>query len=181
MKQQNEIKGRQQWNSPLEDYNLISEDSCKFLFEQAKLYFEETVEESEQLTERGIRILFLLLPAVAAIIAFWFSNQSKLKPLQGWSYVILLCSVLSIVFCLYNLFRLISPKTVHYRGTKPEDMMRPEIFKLKEPVQIEKALYISEIEQMEIRNSQRITIYRRIVYSFNLMMGSGIALLLRSI
>ena len=158
------------------------------MFEQSKLYFEETVEESEELTQRGIRTLFLLLPAVAAVIGFCVSNQDKLKPLQKFGTILLIIIALCLIFCIYNLFRLIRPKTIHYRGSKPEDMIRIEIFKLKEPVQIQKALYVSEIEryqikieQMEATNFERIRIYRYVVYSFNALAAIGILLLFRSI
>jgi hypothetical protein len=66
--------------------------------------------------------------------------------------------------------------------------MRPEIFGAREAENIEKAVYISEIErrqikieQMEECNLQRVIFYTRSVYSFNIMLFIGIILLLRAI
>lgn len=188
MSSKNQPTPREQWNSPIGDYDMLTDESCKLLFEQSKLYFEETVQESEELTQRGIRTLFLLLPAVAAVIGFCISNREKLKPVREFGVVLLITMALFLIFCLYHLFALIRPKTIHYRGSKPEEMMRPEIFSLKESVQIQKALYVSEIEryqvkieQMEATNNKRIKTYSYVVYSFNAMAAIGIVLLTRSI
>lgn len=137
----------QQWDSPISDYDIFTEESCKFLFEQSKFYFEETIQESEELTQRGLRTLFLLLPAIAALVGFCISNQEKLKPIRTPDLWLLALAASSLLICIFNLFELIRSKTVHYRGTKPKELMRPEIFKLKDPIQIQKALYISETER----------------------------------
>jgi len=102
--------------------------------------------------------------------------------------MLILLSVGAFVNCIYNLFKLISPKNMHYRGSKPIEAMRAEIFKLGKPSEVEKALYVSEIEryqvkieQMEFWNYERIQLYTGVVYSFNAMMAIGILLLILSI
>lgn len=179
---------RQQWNSPIIDYDVLSNESCKLLFEQSKLYFHETIEESEELTQRSTRMLFLLLPAIAAVVGFCISNQEKFKPFRAFDIFLIIGIAGCLTDCIYHLFKLISPKNMHYRGTKPEEMMRPEIFKLTEPSQVEKALFISEveryqvkIEQMEFLNFARMKMYAEVVYAFNIMIVLGIIMLIRTI
>lgn len=55
--------------------------------------------------------------------------------------MLILVSVGSFVNCIYNLFKLISPKNMHYRGSQPKEVMRKEIFKLGNSNEVEKALY----------------------------------------
>lgn len=176
------------WNSPINDYAILTLESCKLIFEQSKAYFDETIQESEELTQRSARMLFLLLPAVAAVVAFCFANQTKLRSLNNFRLMLILVSVGSFVNCIYNLFKLISPKNMHYRGSQPKEVMRKEIFKLGNSNEVEKALYVSEIEryqikieQMEFWNYERIRLYTAVVYSFNAMMIIGIFLLILSI
>jgi hypothetical protein len=179
---------RTQWNCPVPDYNILTEGTCKLLFEQAQAYFYETIRESEELTQRSTRMLFLLLPAVPAIVGYSISNQDKLKPLNNFDVMLILSSVGCLANCVFNLFKLISPKHIHYRGAQPEEMMRSEIFQLRDIKQVEKALFISEIERIQIKiehmefwNHERILLYTDVVYSFYAMMGIGVLLLLRSI
>jgi hypothetical protein len=177
---------RKQWNSPIPDYDLLSTETCNLLFNQSKDFFEETVSESEELTKRSTRMLFLFIPAVAAVIAYFINNRDKFKQLNNFRLLIAACGC--VVYCLYNLIVLIGPKNIHYKGNKPEQMMRKEIFQLGDINQVEKALYISEIEtyqikieQMEFWNYERIDIYVEFIYSFLIMVGIGIALLILSI
>lgn len=179
---------REQWNSPVSDYNMVSVEACRLIFDQAKIYFEETIVESEELTQRSIRILLLFLPSIITVIGFCISNQEKLKSLRQLDIFLLILSAGCAINCLSNLFKLINPKKGHYRGGKPEEIMRPEIFGTGDTENIEKALYISEIErcqikieQMEECNLRRVVFYTRLIYSFNIMLLIGILLLLRAI
>lgn len=179
---------RIQWNSPINDYDILTDDSCKLIFEQSKSYFEETIEESEELTQRSTRMLFLFLPAIAAVIGYCISHEEKLKPLDNFGIMLILSITGCAVNCAMNLFKLISPKKGHYRGGKPEEIMRKEIFQLRHTLHVQKALYISEIEryqvkieQMEYWNYKRILLYSEVIYSFNTMLFIGIILLIRSI
>lgn len=188
MKLHNPPKPRDFWNSPIDDYEILSSESCKLIFDESKIYFEETIQESEELTQRSLRFLVLLLPGFAAVAAFCISHQEKLKPLDSFDFMLLIGILGSIANCLYNLFRLISPKEGHYRGSKPEHIMRPEIFKLNNISIVEKALFVSEIERIQIKiermeylNSKRIYSYKEVIYSFNILIGIGIVLLCRSI
>jgi hypothetical protein len=179
---------RKQWNSPLADYDIISRDSCRLLFEQAKAYLDETIEESEELTQRSSRMLFLLLPAAGAIVGFIISNRERVKAPTQFDLLLILGVGICLFSCLMGLIKLFGVKNIHYRGAKPEEMMRPEIFKLKNMNQIEKALYISEIERMQVKieqmdqwNYERILNYLNVVKTFLLMMAIGTVLLVRSI
>jgi hypothetical protein len=156
---------RDQWNSPIPNYNVLTAEACKFIFEQSKAYFEETVLESEELTQRSARMLFLLLPGIAAVLAFTISNQDKLQPINNFRLMLLLSAVAAVENCVYNLFKLKSPKKIHYRGSKPEDIMRKEIVTIKDINQVEKALIISEIETYQVKSEQmEYWNYERISY-----------------
>lgn len=188
MRKQRPPQPRKEWASPIGDYHLLSDESCKLLMEQAKSYFEETIKESEELTQRSANMLFLLLPGIAAVVGYCISNQEKLRVLQNLDVFLIIVSIICLGFCLYNLFALISPKEIHYRGAKPEEAIRPEIFALGNPAEVEKALFVSEleryqikIENMEFWNYERIFLYRDVVISFNMLLIFGIALLARAI
>ena len=45
---------RREWNSPITEYDLLNEESCKLLLDQSKIYLNETIEESEELTQRSV-------------------------------------------------------------------------------------------------------------------------------
>src|SRR5438046_1375758 len=134
---------RDRWNSPLTDYDLLNEESCKLLFDQSKIYLNETIEESEELTQRSARMVFLLLPAIGAIIGFIISNEEKFKRFNQFNLFLLLCAGVCLFNCIWLLISLFSAKNIHYRGAKPEEMMRPEIFALNDGNEIEKAIYVS--------------------------------------
>ncbi|MEO5562384.1 MAG: hypothetical protein ABIR18_03090 [Chitinophagaceae bacterium] len=179
---------RAQWNSPVPDYNILTEGTCKLLFEQAQAYFYETIKESEALVQRSTTMLFLLLPAIATVIGYCISNQDKFKLLDNFDAMLILGAAGCISNCVFNLFRLISRQNIHYRGAQPEEMMRPDIFQLRDINQVERALFISEIERVQIKiehmefwNHERIFLYTDVVYSFYAMIGIGVVLLLRSI
>jgi len=181
-------KPRDQWNSPITDYDILTEESCKLLLEQSKNYLDETIQESEELTQRSTRMIFLLLPAVAAIIGFIILHREKFKPVDSINFLLIVGACICLINCIWDLFILFSPKNIHYRGAKPEEMMRPEIFQLRNEKQVEKAIYVSEIErtqikieQMEFWNYDRIITYSNFITAFLIMMGAGIVLLVRSI
>lgn len=138
--------------------------------------------------EPRMRMLFLFLPAIAAFIGYCISNREKFDILQSFDLMLIIAISGGISNCVFNLFKLISPKEGYYRGSKPQEVMRPEIFRVGRPEKVEKALYISEIEryqikieQMEIINHGRIFLYQEVIYSFNIVVFIGILLLIRSI
>jgi hypothetical protein len=179
---------REQWDSPIQDYDILNIDTCKIIFNQSKDYFEETVTESEELTQRSTRMLFLIIPGVAAVVGYIISNKEKFVSFNNFRLMLLIGITTCLTNCVYNLITLIGPKKMHYRGSKPEDIMREQIFHLKNDVQIEKATYVSEIEayevkieQMEFWNYERIILYLDFVYAFVVMVIIGIILLVLSI
>jgi len=188
MRRQIPAQPREVWDSPIQNYNLLSSVACTLLLDEARKYLDEAVEESEELTARSTRMLFLLLPAVAAVVGYCISNADKLHKLKNFDIFLLSVCIILLAFCLYCLFTLISPKNIHYRGAKPEDMMRPELLSLPNADEIEKALFVGEleryqikIEQMEFWNYERIFLYRDVVVSFNIMLAFGFLLLYRVI
>lgn len=179
---------REQWNSPLTDYDLLTEDACKLLLDHSKVYLNETIEESEELTQRSTKMLFLLLPAIAAIIGFVILNKDKFRRFNDIDFLLIIGIGVCLFNCILELFKLFSPKNIHYRGAKPEEMMRPEIFNLNNPTKVEKAIYVSEIERIQIKieqmeswNYDRILTYSNVIQSFLIMTGLGIVLLACSI
>lgn len=187
MKRQRPFISRNHWDSPIRGYSQLTSDACKLIFEQPKTYFEETVQESEELTQRSQRMLFLLLPAIAAVVAYCVSSKDKFKPLDSIGLLLLLMSIGAAVYCGFNLFMLISPKNMHYRGSKPEDVMRSEIFAITDPKVVEKALYISEIERCQIKieqieqwNRERIHLYINVIISFNIALTMGTILFVKA-
>ncbi|MDQ3847022.1 MAG: hypothetical protein M3342_23855, partial [Bacteroidota bacterium] len=173
---------------PIPDYDILTEDACKFILEQSKAYFEETVTESEQLTQRSSQMLFLLIPGIAAVLGFCVSNQEKLNHVNNFGFVLILADVGALAICIMNLFKLIGAKNMHYRGSKPKEVMRNEIFTLRDIKQVEKDLYVSEIEryqyeieQMEYWNYERILIYLETVKAFYAFVVIGIVLFILSI
>jgi len=156
--------------------------------DQSKVYLNETIEESEELTQRSTRMLFLLLPAIGAIIGFVIANKEKFKRLDQFDILLIIGVSICLFSCIWNLLTLFSPKNIHYRGAKPEEMMRPEIFNLKDASEIEKALYVSEIERIQIKieqmeswNYDRILTYSNVITAFLIMLSIGIILLIRTI
>jgi|GEM_PF-6514694 len=188
MRRQTPTQPREVWDSPIQNYDLLSGAACTLLLDEARKYLDETIEESEQLTAHGTRMIFLLLPAIAAVAGYCISNAEKFHTLRNPDIFLLLTGSVLLVFCLYCLFKLISPRKIHYRGAKPEDMMRPELLSLSDADKIEKALVVGEleryqikIEQMEFWNYERIFLYQHMLISFNIMLLSGILLLYRVI
>ncbi|HEY0067294.1 MAG TPA: hypothetical protein VGB46_08025 [Flavisolibacter sp.] len=182
------VEPRIKWDSPISDYDILTLEACKLIFDQSRTYFEETIQESEELTQRSMRMLFLFLPAIAAIIGYCISYREKFQPLQSFDFMLIIAVSGGVSNCVFNLFKLISPKEGYYRGSKPQEVMRPELFRIGRPEKVEKALYISEIEryqikieQMEIINYKRIFLYQEVIYSFNAVVFVGILLLIRSI
>lgn len=178
---------RKVWSSPVADYDHVTVDACKFIFEQSRQYLEETITESTELTNKSSRMLFLLLPAIVGVIGYVIIHDEKFRQLSNFCLLLLLLLGGTFVNSLYYLFKLISPKEAHYRGVKPEDVMRPEIFQLRNYA-IEKALYISEIERCQIKieemeywNFQRIQMYIEVVISFCIGLAIGTILLILSI
>jgi hypothetical protein len=104
-------KPRQTWNSPIKDYDILTDETCKLLIEQSRAHFEETIEESEELTERSAKILFLLLPAVAAVVGYCITSQEKFKPFGNFSFMLLLGAIGSFIYCIINLFKLMALRT----------------------------------------------------------------------
>jgi hypothetical protein len=133
-------------------------------------------------------MFFLLLPAIGAIVGFVISNEEKFKRLNQFNLFLLICVAVCLFNCMLQLISLFSAKNIHYRGAKPEEMMRAEIFDLKNKDQIERALYVSELERMQIKieqmefwNYERILDYSAAIQSFWFMLTIGILLLIRSI
>lgn len=133
-------------------------------------------------------MLFLFLPAIAAIIGYCFTYKENFHPLRSFDFMLIIAVSGGVSNCIFNLFKLISPKEGYYRGSKPQEVMRPELFRVGKPERVEKALYISEIEryqikieQMEILNYSRIFLYQEVIFSFNAVVFVGILLLIRSI
>jgi len=154
MRLQTPAEPRDRWNSPIADYDILTTEVCKVLFEESKKYLEETIEESEEITNKAMRMLFLFLPAIAAVIGFIIIHKENFSRIDDLN-IFLIIGLSVCAFCIIlDLFNLMSPKYMHYRGAKPVDMMRQEIFQLRNPLQVEKAIYVSEIERIQIKIEQ---------------------------
>ena len=83
MKNQKPKLPRDRWESPISNYTNLNTDSCKLIFEQSKDYFEETVAETEELTERSSKMLFLFIAGVCAVIAYVATNYQKFNEIKS--------------------------------------------------------------------------------------------------
>lgn len=169
------------WNSPVKDYEQLTDNALKFVFAETRAYFEETLKESEELTQRSAKMLFLVLPAISAVVAFCFTHRAELRPISTFRFMLVLATAGALVNCMCFLFKLMNAKFIHYRGNRPKEILRPEIFDFRSPLRIEKALMISEIEhyqvkieRMEVWNLERVIFYKKAIYSFNAAGLTGI-------
>lgn len=100
------------------NWHQLDKESCELIHKEAKDFFEEAASESEELTNKAVKIASFL----ATIIAFVAGVALKEKfALVDWQIgVIVVCSI-PFLICGYNCFALLQVKMGRYRGISPGD------------------------------------------------------------
>ena len=133
-------------------------------------------------------MLFLFIPGVFAVIAYVATNYQKFKQINSFRLLLLISCVITASNVVGRLLQLMGTKNIHYRGSKPESIMRKEIMEIPDSSDLLKALYISEIEYFQVKieqnefcNWNKKKLYKEVIGSFILFVCIGILLFIMSI
>ncbi len=188
----NKIKGRLKpraeltpmWRHGLKDWEKVSKDSYKFVFDQSEKRLKEILDEGKNITTRSYGLIGIIAPLLTASLGVIIKKYLN-DNLNQLLFMICVIDSLILLVSLYLLLQLIKVRHVWYAGTEPDKIFLPrymEIPGLNEDEQL-KYLYLSEIEQNQHRissnrnaNNNRIGIFRYCLYTavFSLIIFLGL-------
>ena len=156
------------WNSNLSNWKNVPTETYKFFYESGEKRLKEILDEAEKITSRSYSMIGLTIPVLSLSIAELIKNYERPD-------VLTLLAVLAIVvsgFILYKLIQIVNVRDVWYLGTEPEKIVTDDFTVSNSLSQDEltKALYLSEIEQIQHKvssnknvNNQRIDKFKSCV------------------
>ncbi len=180
------VKEIPSWNSDLDDYNQLSLEAYKLIFEQAKERFGQSIAESETITKRSYILLSLYVATLSALVGFYFTKPEAEAVSKG--VLIIVLSSLAICLSIYSfimLFQLIAPRAVVLPGSPPAEILYKEAFQNDDSTATENIVYYNEIcryqsriEYMKEYNEIRIRRFNYVLRVSLLIVLSTISVLL---
>lgn len=156
-----------------EDWNKISINTYKEIYEEARKRHDDLMNESQFVTDRSIKLTLLLFGLAAWASSLFAKNHD--------SYLLIIISGLYFLCLFWMLLKLLFPKPVTLRGTSPYIIFGNEslIDKNDSDEEREKTFfyyqidrYAKRIEKMKIINEERAKKYKlALIASFFLVIG----------
>lgn len=163
------------WKPNVKDWEKIPLESYKLILSQTKEQFEECASESESITNKSIKLLGFLVLLGSGIIGYGLTLNK----------CFLLIFILFYAMDFYLILKLVFPKNVIFRGTRPQ-IINWQDFDEKENTNADKIAltYYQEIirtgdsiDKMMNYNSIRHNRYKVSIIFTAILFISGIALL----
>lgn len=150
------------WNPYKQDWNEISVDVYQVAYQEAKDRFEDCASESESVTNKSFKIVTFYCVLAAFSVGIW---TQKTPPI----FLLVICGLL---FCggFYQLFLLLKPKQIYFRGLEPynsmsDDLTDSEIKEFQKQCIYSRVVVLlqSKISGLNALNEQRASVYRRLL------------------
>jgi hypothetical protein len=135
------------WNAELSNWKSVSKDMYKYFLDSSEKRLKEILDESEKITTRSYSLLAFVIPVVSLSISSLVMGKVEFN----FSLFLNLICLGSSCYVIYVLVKLVNAREVWYLGTEPIDIVN-DSFTTHETLtqeELEKALYLSEIEQIQ--------------------------------
>jgi hypothetical protein len=159
-------KGELKLPQDFKEWDSLPDRTYKFIITQAKENFEECLSESESITDKSIKFVIAIFGFFGAFIAAIICSR-----VPGW--LIILC-IIFFATDLYYWTKLIFPKDIIPRGSKPFDLFNKEFdnpeFTETDKIRLvyfnECVRYEDRITNMNTLNQIRISKYKKAIWLF---------------
>ena len=157
------------WESNLSEWKSVPIEKYKFYFETGEKRLKEVLDEAEKITSRSYSLIAITIPILSLSIAELLKNFSQPTSLT-------LLSVLAIIltsYILFSLIKVVNVRDVWYLGTEPCQIVNDTFNKSDRLSQddLTKALYLSEIEQIQHKVSSNKEVNSKRIAKFKLCLN----------
>lgn len=136
----------------------VNRESYKIIYAEAKEKLEDTLSESESITNKSIKMIAALVAMFSFYVGFFIQNHIAI----GYNAVFLLPFLVIVCMVLYLIF----PKEIKGRGFRPKEFLPEKLDEEEDKNYQLELLYYSgivklqeDIEFMEDKNAARAKIY----------------------
>lgn len=157
------------WKPNILDWKNISVESYQFVLEQAKERLDEMINESRVITSSGMKVLLVYITVLPGLAGYIYAEHKSFNRDFITIIVVGLISVFAIyIFTL--LISLIAPGRLFFKGSRPKDIFKEEIFIKHDAQTAFKNLILLEIEniqekieRIQTNNNKRINQYKSVL------------------
>jgi len=179
----NKPEYHKKWTSKINNWETISIDEYKFIFDQAKERFEDVISENESITNKAISIATAVVAFTGFYIGIAIQNHFFVQH-RGFIYTCIVASIINLLL----VGALIFPRNAMNRGLSPEISTNDDFDNDEDLGYYHQKLYYNAIGVLQDNidvtinaNNQRITLYKVVLFAFATLIGlvsAGIALII---